>query len=231
MEKFEALGSLIKEEELKCLKDKVLENTCVVESDIPFPGYHHDLPTEAIPRLVFLVTNKQYNREQVTRAAHNIKAYCPFEFEAASAELFVQNHTYYAVRIKGLEHYEDIAKMQSYFHNEGFEFMKKEKMKAKGIIKVKKTFLLEEVKPGVFCDKIDAKMGYFEMPKKISWKLFEKITYSVRNNWNGQHFDAAMAFFYRNFDIVEVVRIYHRSQDIGILQELKVLYEKELAKY
>ncbi|MCF8372544.1 MAG: hypothetical protein K9H64_13020 [Bacteroidales bacterium] len=231
LDKFEALGSLIKEEELKCLKEKILTNTCVLESDVPFPGYHHDVPIESIPRHVFLMTSKAYNREQVTRATHNIKKYCPFEFDAVSGEVFINNNTLPCVRIKGLENYEDISELQTYYQNEGFKFMKQEKIRAKGIIKVKKTFVLEEVKPGIYCDKLDDKMGYFQISKNISWKLFEKITYAVRNNWTGQHFDAAQAFFYRNFDIVEVVRIFHRSQDISSLEELQALYNIELAKY
>lgn len=230
-EKFEVLGSLIKEEELKCLTEKILTNTCVLESDVPFPGYHHDVPIEAVPYLVFLMTSKAYNREQVTRAAHNIKKYCTFKFDAASCEIFINNNILPCVRITGLENYEDISELQSDFQSEGFEFMKKEMIHAKGIIKIKKTFVLEEVRPGIFRDKLEHKMGYFKTSKNFSWKLFEKITYAVRNNWTGQHFDAAQAFFYRNFDIIEVVRIFHHSQDSKILEELQALYEIEIAKY
>jgi hypothetical protein len=230
-EVFEALGSIIKEEKLRCLKDKIMTNTCVLESDAPFPGYHHDVPVVPVPRLVFLMTSKAYNREQVTRAAHNIKKYCPFKFDAASGEIFINNDKLSCVRIQGLENFEEIAELQSFFVDEGFKFMKQEKLRAKGIIKIKKTFMLEEVKPGIYCDKLNNKMGYFEIPASISWKLFEKITYTVRNNWKGEHFDAAQAFFYRNFDIIEVVRIYHRFQDIHILEELKQFYLNEIAKY
>ncbi len=229
--KFEVLGSLMKEEDLRSFKEKVLPNTFVLESEVPFPGYHHDTPTESVPRLLFLMTSENYNREQVTRASHNIKMYCPFDFDAASGEIFVNNNNLPCIRIKGLESFEKITQLQSFFQNEGISFRKKKKLKAKGIIKIKKTFVLEEKKPGIYCDKLEEAMGYFEIPKTMSWKLFEKITQNVRNNWDEQHFDAALAFFYRNFDIIEVVRIYHKTQNIEILEKLKDMYDKEIAKY
>ncbi|MEA3445068.1 MAG: hypothetical protein U9R19_10130 [Bacteroidota bacterium] len=231
MEKFEALGSLIKVEDLRCLSENVLANTFVLESELPFPGYHHDIPTESVPRLVFLMTSEVYNREQVTRAAHNIKMYCPFGFDAAAGEIFINNDKLPCIRIKGLDSFENIAHLQSYFQNEDITFKKKKNLKGKGIIKVRKTFVLEEIKPDIYFDKLENTMAYFQIPKKLSWKLFEKITHNIKNNWDGQHFDAALAFFYKNFDIVEVARIYQESQDIETLEKLKEMYDTEIARY
>jgi hypothetical protein len=228
---FETLGGIIKEESLFSLTNKVLPNTLVLESKEPFPGYHHDLPAESAPLSVFLVTRKNYTREEITRSAQQIKKYCSFEFDAAASEITIYNDTYPCIRLKNLESYDQISDLQSFFMNEGVTFSKSADIAAKAIIKVKKTFILSEESDVIFSDRLEDYQGYFRIPKQISWKLFEKVTYSVRNNWKGKHFDAALGFFYHNFEIYDVVRIYHRSDDISILQQLRDLYLKELADY
>jgi hypothetical protein len=231
MKTFEALGSIIKEENLISITDKALQNTLVLDLQDPFPGYHHDLPTESIPKSLFLVTNQLYNREQVTRARKNILLYSDFDFNAASSEIFIHNDVLFGIRIKALNSYDQIDQLQKDFINEGFSFRKFENINTKAIIKVKKTFLLEELESDIFADQLENYQGYFQIPKTLSWKLFEKITHSVRNNWEGKHFDAALGFFYKNFDIYEVVRIFHQREDQSILKELQTLYLKEMAKY
>lgn len=231
MKTFEALGSIIKEEHLISITDKALHNSFVLDTQVPFPGYHHDLPTESIPKSLFLVTNQLYNREQLTRARKNILQYSDFDFNSASCEIFIHNDVYPAIRVKELNSYDQIAQLQKHFINEGFTFRKFENINTKAIIKVKKTFFLEELEPEIYADQLENYQGYFQIPKSLSWKLFEKITYAVRNNWEGKHFDAALGFFYKNFDIYEVVRIFHQREDQSILKELQALYLKEMAKY
>ncbi len=231
MASFEALGSIIKEESLYSITEHSIPNSLVLETKEPFPGYHHDLPKDSVPRSVFLVLNHHTSREQVTRARKNILRYADFDFDAAFADVFFFNETYSCIRIKNLNRYEYIEDLQSHFINEGFSFRKAEKIDTKAIIKVKKTFILDEIKPSIFTDQLENYQGYVAIPKSLSWKLFEKITRSVKNNWEGKHFDAAYGFFYRNFDIHEVVRIFHHTDNNQILSDLQALYLKEIAKY
>lgn len=231
MATIEVLGSIIKEENLYAIQDKGFHNTLVLDTKDPFPGYHHDIPMDSIPKSIFLVTNQLYNREQVTRARKNILKYSDFDFNAATAEVFLHNEVYACIRIKALESYQQIPSLQQHFINEGFSFRKFEALDDKAIIKVKKTFFLEELSEGIYCDQIENYQGYFRIPKSLSWKLFEKITHSIRNNWEGKHFDAALGFFYQNFDIYDMVRVYHQSSDHLWLADLQAMYLKELAKY
>jgi hypothetical protein len=228
---FEVLGGIIKEEKLYSVKEKVLENTLVLESKEPYPGYHHALPTEPVPRSVFLITKNLYTREDISRTSQKIKQYCTFNFESATGEIYIHNNLYPCIRIKNLDKYEQIAELQSFFLNEGIVFKKSNNISHKAIIKVKKAFLLSENEDHIFCDKLEDYQGYFSIPKQLSWKLFEKITYSIKNNWQGQHFDAALGYIYKDFEILDMVRIYHRSNNIEILTQLKDLYLKEMAKY
>lgn len=231
MSTFEAIGSLIKEENLFSIQDQSIRHTLVLESQDPFPGYHHDTPVESIPRSVFLATSQLYDRETVTRTRKNILKYADFDFDAASAEIFIHNDIYPCLRIKQLNHYDQIAILQQHFLNEGLTFKRFENIHSKAIIKVKKTFFLHELESGVYGDQLEPYQGYFDIPKNISWKLFEKITQNIRNNWEGRHFDAALGFFYKKFDVHDMVRIYHQSSDPSILINLKSLYLKELANY
>ncbi len=231
MASFEALGSIIKEESLYTITEHTLPNTLVLDSKEPFPGYHHDLPKESRPRSVFFVLTHDSSREAVTRARKNILKYSDFGFDAAYAEIFFLNDYYPCVRIKNISSYENVEELQSHFINEGFEFRKNQMVNTKAIIKVKKTFLLEEIADLVYSDQLEHYQGYISIPKELSWKLFEKITKSVKNNSEGKLFDAAYGFFYRNFDIHEVVRIFHHTEDNKILLDLKDLYYKEINKF
>ncbi len=228
---FEALGGIIKEEKLYSVNEKVLFNTLVLESKEPYPGYHHALPTETVPRSVFMVTKELLTREEVTRLSQKIKVYADFAFEAVTGEVYIHNTMYPCIRVKNLDKYEQIAELQSMFLNEGVSFRKGTEISHKAIIKIKKTFLLGENEDKIFCDKLEDYQGYFILPKQLSWKLFEKITYNIKNNWDGKHFDAAIGYFYKDFEILDVVRIYHHSNSTEILSKLRELYLKELEKY
>ena len=226
---FETLGNIIKEEKLHSINKKVLPNTCVLEMEEAFSGYHHELPTDPIPGSVFLITNKFYSREDITRAAQNIRKYAKFDFDAASGQLFIHNDTYSCIRIKDLVAYDSISEIQSNFMNEGIEFCKKEKIDAVGIIKIKKYFFFEEVNENMFLDRLDDKIGYLKIPHQFSWKLFVKIAQNVRNNWDGSHFDAALGSFYKNQEMIDVIRIYNKDMSSDILSKLYILFLREIA--
>ena len=227
---FEALGGVIKEELLNTVDEFVIQNSFVLETIDPFPGYHSDIPVDSVPPSVFLVCKDKLSREEVCRASKQIKKYYSKDFDAAWAEIFVYNHHFHGIRLKKLGDYSSIAELQSNFMNEGFEFRKTKSVNDKCIIRVRKSFLLEEVDEGIFMDKRENYFSYFLLPDQLSWKIFEKLTYSVRNNYRGKHFDAALGYFYHNFEIEDVVRIYMRNFDLSAMQKLKELYLSHLDK-
>ncbi|NJM14560.1 MAG: hypothetical protein HC896_03515 [Bacteroidales bacterium] len=50
------IGNLAKEETLSTIDHKIVQNTLVLESEAPFPGYHGaNLPSETKPGMIFLL--------------------------------------------------------------------------------------------------------------------------------------------------------------------------------
>ena len=225
---FETLGNIIKEEKLITLENKILPNSCVLEMIEPYSAYHHELPTATGPGSVFLLTNEFYSREAITRATQNIKKYAKFDFNAATGKIFIYNNTYPCIRIKDINDYNLIPEIQSNYMNEEISFSKNEKIDASGIIKIKKYFSVEAVDGNIFLDRIDKEMGYFRIPNQITWKLFVKIIKSIKNNWDGRHFDAALGSFYRHHEIIDVVRIFKSNVNAQILETMRESYLKEI---
>ena len=72
----ERYGNLLKSEQLVTMDDKIMPNTFVLEAPEPFPGffnYYSESPMDSKPLYVYLVVDKLYTLEEVTRARVNIE--------------------------------------------------------------------------------------------------------------------------------------------------------------
>ena len=225
-----SFGYITKVELLNTIKTNILENTFVLESFEPFPGYHgNNLPSHFMPHHLFLATKKDYSFEQISRASQNIRSNCKIGFGARPAELFIFNKKVPAIRIKDLESFEKIPELQKWYINEGIFFAKQKKFNNEGVIKVFKQFELDEVEEGIFIDQDEPLMTYLKVPVKLSWKVFESITYSIKNNLDGSKFDAAQGVIFIK-DVTDVVRIYSKDTDPVFLMKLRKLYLEEIRK-
>ena len=223
-------GNITKVELLHTLKSNILENTFVLENFEPFPGYHgKNAPSSLEPRHLFLVTRKTYSYEEICRVSKKIRSNCQAKFGARPADLFIFNQKLSAIRIKELDSFEKIPELQRWYMNEGILFMKRKNFNSEGIIKVMKHFELSEVEEGIYKDNENPLMCYFQVPVNLSWKVFEKITYSIKNNISNSNFDAAQGVIYLK-DIVDIVRIYMKDLEGGFLKELQTLYLEEIRK-
>jgi hypothetical protein len=98
----------------------------------------------------------------------------------------------------------------------------------RSLIKVHKTFLLQETEEGKYFDVTnDAKM-YFALSRFISWQDFEAITRQVKNNCRNPVFDAALGGLYRYRGYEEIVRVYSPHQREVLMKELPDLYEEHM---
>ena len=226
----ESFGHITKEEKLHTLHSNILENTFVLESATPFPGYHGDnLPSSSKPYYLFLVTKKNYGFERLARVTKDIHNYFKHPYGARPAELHMFNMIYHAIRIKDLPEYKLIFELQKWFNDMGIAFMKKKNYNKPAIIRVFKHFRLESVIEGIFRDLDDPLMHYLEISSPLPWKLFATITHNIKNNVDNNNFDAATGVIYVG-DILDVVRIYEKNPGTDRLSELKTMYEEEIRK-
>ena len=121
----ETFGNITKEEKLQSLHSNILENTFVLESTAPFPGYHgENIPSSPKPNFVFLVTRTNYGLEKIVRTAREIRKFFLQPFGARPAELHMYNMLYHAIRLNHLEEYKHIVEVQQWFEDLGIGFLK-----------------------------------------------------------------------------------------------------------
>lgn len=229
--KLQSLGILTKEEELKTIEYKIKPNTLVLEALEPFPGYHgENLPSDDKPEAIYLITAKKYSTELIFRLSKKIKNFVSFDYDAIPAEIIINNESFFCIRIRFINNYDVIEELQSWFSDEGILFQKKKNIQATALINLRKIFRIEKVSEDIYKDNDDSNIYYFEIPREVSWSLFRKITFSVKNNIDNRNYDAAKGFiFYER--ITDVVRIYCKNITIERLNDIRNRYLSEIKKY
>jgi hypothetical protein len=224
----ETIGTISKEELLETVDYLIIPNSLVLETTLPFPGYHHHLHIQTAPSSIFIVTNKQYEFDEILRAKQSIDKYAKFNFDASAAKMEIGNEIYNAIRILDIDSFEQISTIQDYFRNEGFVFRKARKIKSMGLIHIRKFFNLSEIDEGIYIDNYDNTKAYFTLAKFLSWRLFERITHSVKNNWDYKDFDAAIGSFLLKGKIIDIVRVYQEKIELERIPQIIERYNSEI---
>ncbi len=232
--KKEVTGYIFKEETVSSLAHSVLPGSYVLEIDHPFPGYYGQEVVDRIkPRSTMLITKEKYTWESILRATDKLNKFLDFKLNASAAEIYDGNKVFHAIRIKGMNNFDDIRTIQNAFVEEGFSFtkMRKKVSNRTVLIKLKKFFGLEELSPETFKDYNQEKMYYCLIPQKPNWELFRKITTDIKYNISDQNYDVCLASFYQDNKIVDALRVYKPKLDKALLQEIRSLYCKFLQDY
>jgi len=213
-------GSITKMESLIPVDYHILQNTYVVETDDPYPGYYGKIPKQSKPNSLYLITNRFYRLDEVLRLIKNMDNFDKDKISFASAILDFKYHIYYAIRIKYFPDYEQIYKLQSYFLNAGVGFINKRHVSNSTEIQVFKCIEIIEIEDGFYLDNNESTHGYFRIPYEISFNEFTDIIYDIKNNISSGTFDAAIGSLLMNSDLVDVVRIYSDNLNIDLLKSI-----------
>jgi hypothetical protein len=227
----EVTGYIKKREALSPIESNIIPNTCVLESQDPFPGYHgFNMPDEAEPRSLFFLISNTYSFEDIARRTKKIARQFGYDFNASIGSIYIQPYTYNCIRIKYLASFSLLPSLQELFIEEGVKFLKYKDIQEKGIIVVKKNFLVEEADDGIYRDLENPAKNYIELSEKLSWEKFSNITFTIKNNIIDNNFDAAVGVFYRLSGILDVARIYDRDNSLEKMRILKEMYNEEIRK-
>ncbi|WP_068471585.1 hypothetical protein [Saccharicrinis aurantiacus] len=226
-------GNLLKAEELVTMTKKILPNTFVLEAPEPFPGffnYYSDAPGKSKPLYIYFVVDRLYTLEEITRARQNIMRYFPDGFHADAGTLSFYNKSYHTIRVRHLTDYDQVRDLQSCFLDEGIVFKKKpsKNISATAIIRLKKFFCLEEVQEGIYLDRSEKDHGYFTLPRQLKWSEFEEVTKKVKYNWEATSFDAALGHFHKDFNIVDMVRVFNPNLNVELILEARKKYLQQI---
>lgn len=222
---FEISGHIMKEEVLHATQKSIIHGTLVLETKTPFSGYYSQTPSENAPITFFLFTKKDYPIAEIERASAKIKNYLKIDFDAAKAEVVYHNSVHTCIRLYYLQDTSLLEIIQKAFIDEGIKMKNKSSYEGKALITTKKVFLLEDAGNGIYINKGKSSMFYFTISKALNWSEFASVSNTVKNNWNGSFFDAALGVFQRRKGIEEVVRIYSPEIDIETCKELQKLYQ------
>lgn len=212
---FEVFGTLTKTETVFTIDQKIIPGTLVFEALKPFPDYYFDSPMGATPMYLYLALEEQYPLEDIMRASQKIQNDFQVSFDAGKGFLHIYNEKYDVLRIRHLNDYDLLEKLQRSFEEKGFKFLRKSKKYHNEPVKIRiiKFFSLEEIGENVFLDKKELNHAYIEIPYHLQWDQFEEMNNKVKYNWVDSKYDAAKGAFYYNGELHEVVRIY--SDKIG----------------
>lgn len=232
--KIETYGTISKKELFATIEEPFSGSALVIESKFPFPGYYHTVipeKEELNPISIFIVAANRLNEEKLMRTSHEVKKIFNKRFDAAPGYITVFNERKSCIRVKFLENYHDIPGLVKMFQQAGIRFLKYRPIKPyQGLIKINRYFIIEEVGPGVYKNIEEPEINYIEIPVKLEWDIFEKITLEMKRNMEDNKFDAAIGTIIRKNSILDIVRIYDQLVTIEKLNNIRAKYSDAIKK-
>ncbi len=226
----EVFGTLAKTEKVSTIDHKVVSGSLVFEALKPFPGYYHEIPFDIKPVYLYLALEENYPLDKVIRASQKIEPAFAGKFDAGKGFLKVANDQYNVLRVRHLNNYDLIEKLQLSFYENGIRYLQKQKknFEAEAFIEIVKFLSLKLLDEDIWIDTREDFHGYIEIPRKLDWNKFREVSLSVKYNWDGSKFDAASGAFYYQGKLHEFVRIYSNKITTAYLKDLRKLYLEKL---
>ncbi|MFK5857544.1 MAG: hypothetical protein QM503_15545 [Bacteroidota bacterium] len=227
----QSVGTIVKKEKLASVETETNCKALILESLLPYPGYHGTtIPDKLEPESLFVVTKKVYTDENIIRSIQKVKKATKVSFDAVPGTIILRNNPVSIIRFKGLP-YNLIAEIIVHFIDTGIEFEKKKNVAAyESTIQIRKFFRVTELGDGIFEDMDVKEFFYIQVPIQLPWNKFEEITKSIKYNSGELVFDAAQTSVYNASGIVDFVRIYDKNRNIDNLGSIRKSYLDAIAK-
>jgi hypothetical protein len=218
-------GCIYKKEFLVTAEKNVLPGSFVITIWRPFHGLQDKMPLRNIPDFYFMVMKEEYPLDEIVTASEKIKLKSGQSFDAVVGNIYIAGETHPVIRIKIFDKDFLIKDIQQLFTDLGFQMlMNRIFIKERGVIKLKKYFMLEEVGRGVYFDRKTPELAYFSIPHQIEWDLFEEITKRIKVNVALGDFDTAIGAFYIGDKVEYIIRVLKIQRSLDIIELLKQDY-------
>ncbi len=227
----QSVGTIVKKENLASVENETKCRALILESLLPYPGYHGTtIPDMLEPESLFVVTKSIYSDEEIIRAIQQVKKKFAIPFDAAPGSVFFKNNPVNIIRFKGLS-YNMISEVIEHFIDAGIVFERAKKIGPyESIIRIRKFFRIRKLADSIYEDMDVSKFFYLQVPSQINWDLFEEITKNIRYNIGTIIFDAAQTSVYDANGLVDFVRIYDTDKDIDNLISIRNNYLSAFGK-
>lgn len=225
----EVFGTLEKLEQFNTINENIMPGTLVFESPKPFWGYYNEFDSPDIklsPHYIYIVIMTTHAVFDVVRAFQKVRNEFDFDLDAAKAFVKFNDRMFNAIRLRHITDYAKIREVQESFTRHGIGMLT-----ATGNwtnvttrVSLKKVFCIEPLTETIYKDSRKPNHYYLTIPKTLNFEAFADVTAKVHNNWLGSKFDAAMAYFLKEKEVLEIVRIYSEMLTLEQLSDIQKLY-------
>lgn len=225
----ELIGKIIIQENIDTVDENNLPKTLVINVPDPYKNYYDRFSEINKPVSIIFVTKAPTSFEKILRVTNKINKTYKLNLHGGKCEVRINSRVLYGIRLKGIESYLDIAKIQQYFKDEGYEFAKNEKFKdVEALIRINRFLHIEEMDKGIYHSKDEENTYYFEVPRYIPWEEFKRITFEIKNNTRDKNYDMAKGIIYVNEGITEILRIVKPKASLELLKTIQKKYIDKL---
>jgi len=227
----QSVGTIVKKEKLASVESETKCKSLILESLLPYPGYHGStVPDNLEPESLFVVTKKEYSDEIVIRVIQKVKETTKVTFDAAPGTIILRNNPVNIIRFKDLS-YGLAPEVIEHFIEAGIEFEKTRKVAPyETTIKIRKFFRLNKLSDGIYEDMDVSEFFYLQVSALLDWDKFEKITKEIKYNISDVVFDAAQTSVYDASGLVDFVRIYDKDKNKNKLNSIRDKYLEAISK-
>lgn len=229
MASLEYLGKIIKQENIDTVDENKLPKTFVINVPNPHNSYYSRFTDVEKPDSIIFVTKTPNSFEKTLRVTNGINKKFGLNLDGAKCEITIGSRKLNGIRIKGINRYPEIIKIQQYYSDEGYEFAKNEKFKdTDSLIRINRFFNVEKLAEGIFKSNIEDDVYYAVIPRYMSWDEFRTITFEIKNNSSDKNYDIAKGIVYIHGGVKEVLRIVKPKYTLESLQLIQQKYIEKL---
>jgi hypothetical protein len=228
----ETIGSITKMESIISIEQNIIDNSLVLKSVNPFPGFRKVKENNTIKKSesFFVILRNKYAPEKINRINRNLSNDKIISCYPSFGEIITQESIFPCIRLKGIENLSQIPLIQEYFKKHELQLMDYQKINCRARIKIFKTFKIVEIADGLYRDLIDGEKIYIRIPNSMNWKRFENITKNIKYNLKNRNFDSALGIIYRFCGPEDVIRVYDEEKTLERALLIKKMYIKEFKK-
>jgi len=231
MEAKERIGKIIIQENIDTIDENKVPRTFVINVPDPYRSYYSRFTSINKPSSIIFVTKAPNSFEKILRVTKNINVKYNLNLDGAKCEVNIKGRKLNGVRVKGMNRHTEIAKIQQYYIDEGFEFARSEKFKdVDSLIRINRFFNITEVQEGIYKSNIEENVYYISVPGFMTWDEFRINTFEIKNNISDRNYDIAKGIIYQNNSITEILRVVKPKISMELLETIRQKYIEKIKK-
>ncbi|WKK64704.1 hypothetical protein [Lutimonas zeaxanthinifaciens] len=231
MEIRELIGKITLQENVSPIERNKVNGTFVIHIPNPLASYYSRFTEVNRPNSIVFVTKDPVSFERILRATKIINSKNTLQINSAKCEVMIGRNKYSGIRVMGIDRYTNIDKVQSAYHEEGFEFHKNVRL-SKGtdaLIRVNKFFNFIDVEDKIYQSPNNKDRFYFEVPRYMDWEEFRTHTFAIKNNISVTNYDIAKGIIYEKDGITDILRVIKPNITVDMVRQIREKYLNKLS--